>query len=95
MSVLQTKELHRGKESKEEKESESQEEKVILSLGVILALMPMELSLAAGHIQPPFAWIKNGGLVRVMPRVKTPLITHQLFAAHEIRQVLCAYHHQR
>jgi hypothetical protein len=35
VSDLQTKELHRGKESKKEKESE--EEKVILSLGVILA----------------------------------------------------------
>jgi hypothetical protein len=35
--ILQTKELPRGKESKEgKKENESEEEKVILSLGVIL-----------------------------------------------------------
>jgi hypothetical protein len=57
--VFPTKERHHGKE--DEKESETEEEEVILRHGVNLALTPIGLvilraTLAAGYVRPPFVY---------------------------------------
>jgi hypothetical protein len=57
--VFPTKERHHGKEDK--KESETEEEEVILRHGVNLALTPIGLvtlraTLAAGYVRPPFVY---------------------------------------